>query len=225
MRTLDSYTELSPSGTGLHTIVRARLNGGRRRDKQDALGRTASRTTTARDSSAITGRHLRDTPRAVNERQTQLEQVRAAIWPAKAKPAVAGSILAGADDRELLERAYRAKNGSELDPLRRPALLRLASEADLALCNLLAFWFGPDPARIDRAFRGSGLMRAKWDSPRGETTYGAQTIETALEGRTEFYGDRCAGASTSAERAPGGREAAGRLHPGEQDQGPSHPLG
>ncbi len=35
------------------------------------------------------------------------------------------------------------------------------SEADLALCNFLAFWTGGDAARIDRLFRRSGLYRPK----------------------------------------------------------------
>ena len=34
MRRLDSYTEFSPSGTGVHTIVRARLNGGPNKTKK-----------------------------------------------------------------------------------------------------------------------------------------------------------------------------------------------
>ena len=33
-------------------------------------------------------------------------------------------------------------------------------------------------------------MREKWDHRRGETTYGAQTIERALAGRTEFYSEQ-----------------------------------
>ena len=33
-------------------------------------------------------------------------------------------------------------------------------------------------------------MRDKWDSRRGGTTYGAQTIERAIEGCAEFYRPR-----------------------------------
>lgn len=46
------------------------------------------------------------------------------------------------------------------------------SGADLALANLLRFWGGADPARIDCLFRSSGLMRGKWDAMRGPITYG-----------------------------------------------------
>ena len=36
------------------------------------------------------------------------------------------------------------------------------SDADLALCNKLAFWFGRDRDRMDRVFRNSALFRPKW---------------------------------------------------------------
>ncbi|WP_429003043.1 hypothetical protein [Thermophilibacter mediterraneus] len=41
--------------------------------------------------------------------------------------------------------------------------------------------------------RRSGLMRDKWDSRRGGTTYGAQTIERAISSATEFYQPRAKG--------------------------------
>jgi DNA-binding transcriptional LysR family regulator len=37
------------------------------------------------------------------------------------------------------------------------------SEADLALCSMLAFWCGGDTEQMDRLFRKSGLMRDKWE--------------------------------------------------------------
>jgi len=84
MRQLDSYTELSPSGTGLHTIVKAKLNGGRRRTSKTPWGAEFEHYDRGRFF-CMTGRHLRDTPRTVNERQVQLERVGAVIWPTKAE--------------------------------------------------------------------------------------------------------------------------------------------
>jgi putative DNA primase/helicase len=48
---------------------------------------------------------------------------------------------------------------------------------------MLAFWTGPDPERIDKLFRHSGLYRRKWE----RKDYRERTIARALEGRTEFY--------------------------------------
>ena len=54
------------------------------------------------------------------------------------------------------------------------------SEADLALCINLAYWTKGDVYQMDRLFRQSGLMRAKWDVQRGGTTYGRKTIRDAI---------------------------------------------
>ncbi|MBK8752817.1 MAG: hypothetical protein IPL99_14780 [Candidatus Competibacteraceae bacterium] len=64
------------------------------------------------------------------------------------------------------------------------------SAADLALCNALAFWTGKDPARMDRLFRQSDLMRPKWDERRGEQTYGERTLAAAIEGTREVFTPR-----------------------------------
>jgi len=187
MRTLDSYSEFSPSGAGLHVIIRATLNSGRRRTSKTPWGAEFENYDRERFF-CFTGRHIPGTPRTINERQAQLEQVRAKMFPVKETPQPAPTVTIAGDDRERLELARRAKNGANFDALYAGRhSYRSASQADQALANLLSFWFGPDPANIDRAFRGSGLMRDKWDERRGDSTYGAITIEKALEGRTEFY--------------------------------------
>ena len=61
------------------------------------------------------------------------------------------------------------------------------SEADLALCGILAFWTGKDIARMDRIFRCSCLMRDKWDEKHGAKTYGRMTLEKAADGCRNVY--------------------------------------
>jgi hypothetical protein len=57
------------------------------------------------------------------------------------------------------------------------------SRADLKLCDELARWCGPDPERIDRLFRESGLMREKWE----RVDYRERTIDRACN-RESFVG-------------------------------------
>jgi primase-polymerase (primpol)-like protein len=61
----------------------------------------------------------------------------------------------------------------------------------MALCSLLAFWTGGDTHQIDRLFRDSGLYREKWDEVHFSdgATYGERTIERAIAGTQEFYGE------------------------------------
>lgn len=56
------------------------------------------------------------------------------------------------------------------------------SSADLALCNILAYWTNRDAQKIDSIFRQSKLYRSKWDEKRGATTYGEMTIQKAVDG-------------------------------------------
>lgn len=62
------------------------------------------------------------------------------------------------------------------------------SNADLALCNILAFWTNHDAQKIDSIFRQSKLYRSKWDSKRGATTYGEMTIQKAIEDTPNGFG-------------------------------------
>lgn len=61
------------------------------------------------------------------------------------------------------------------------------SNADLALCNILAYWTNRDAQQIDSLFRQSKLYRSKWDSKRGATTYGEMTIQKAVDGTPNGY--------------------------------------
>ena len=187
---LSSYTERSPSGEGLHIIVRADLAGGRK-----AMQEWGGHLEMYPDGRyfTVTGDHLEGTPATVEERQLQLEK----LLPAKPKAPAAARMPAGGfdgDDLELLEKARAARNGLRFHQLYDAGDTSSndgdASAADLALCGLLAFWTGRDAVRMDRLFRGSGLMREKWDRPlrSGDSdTYGAGTIRQAIEGCTSPY--------------------------------------
>jgi hypothetical protein len=99
------------------------------------------------------------------------------------------------DDDTLLEVALQARNGEVFGRLWRgdwTDAYGSQSEADLALCSLLAFYAGPDPGRIDRLFRRSDLCRKKWE----RADYRRDTIGKALEGRTEFYSAHMAAAES-----------------------------
>ena len=60
-----------------------------------------------------------------------------------------------------------------------------ASEADSALCTLLAFWCDRDQGQIDRIFRHSGLYRPKWE----RQDYRARTINHACDHIPETFSE------------------------------------
>jgi hypothetical protein len=94
------------------------------------------------------------------------------------------------EEQQLLDKARRAD--PSLDSLFRgdwKGRYPSQSEADLALCSKLAFWFQKDAVRIDRFFRQSSLFRPKWDEKHhGDgSTYGQKTVEMAISGCRDVY--------------------------------------
>lgn len=88
-------------------------------------------------------------------------------------------------DAEIIEKARN--NNPEFENLFNGNIdaYKSQSEADFSLCLLLCYWCEQDAQKIDSIFRQSGLMRKKWDSKNGNTTYGAKTIENALKAYRE----------------------------------------
>jgi hypothetical protein len=191
IRTLDSYTEISPSGTGVHIWVRGACPpGGLHRHGVELYSQGRYFT--------ITGHHLPGTPSAIHDRTAQVTDLHAQLAGGKSSSPASSSSSSSArvvpttslDDAELLATARRANNGGAFDRLwsgDTSAYDGDDSAADLALLNHLAFYTGRDPERMDRLFRQSGLMRAKWDSRRRHSTYGGITTAQAIAGCTEVY--------------------------------------
>ena len=92
-------------------------------------------------------------------------------------------------DESVIAKASNAQNGAKFTRLWNGAIAEYPShsEADAALCSLLAYWCGGDKEQMDRLFRRSGLMRDKWDEYRGADTYGNMTILKAISNATVFY--------------------------------------
>jgi putative DNA primase/helicase len=181
---LDSYTEISPSGTGVHILARAALPDGRnRKGPMEIYGHSRYFT--------MSGRHLEGTPRTIEHRQEQILALRHRVLR---EPVSDNShkeprprIDSGLSEQEILMKAAAADNGDKFRRLWAGKTSGYASEseADQALCSLLAFWTDPDPGRLEQLFSQSALGgREKW---RRRADYRQRTIARALDGRTEFY--------------------------------------
>jgi putative DNA primase/helicase len=193
---LGTFNDVSPSGRGVHLVVRGKLPPGRRQRK-NWPGGGAVEAYDFRRFFSVTGHPLNeesDPPPIVDASggllaQVHLEYLQRPAWALARRPAPEPTPPAtptpAAGDDEVLARIRRSDVGEKFNRLWDGDWQSHGSrsEADLALCNYLRFWCGPDAARVDSLFRQSGLMRAKWDSPRGESTYGARTVAKALEVR------------------------------------------
>ncbi|ELZ27030.1 hypothetical protein C474_16809 [Halogeometricum pallidum JCM 14848] len=183
---LDSYTEVSPSGTGYHVIIEGTLPDGGNRTGDLELYESARFFT-------MTGDQIAETADDVYERADALTQIHTEHFGASdhEQDTETESTSNGLDDDELRTKATSAANGEKFDRLYRGETSGYDShsEADMALSSILAFWSGGDNAQVDRLFRESGLYRPKWDEVHfaDGSTYGEKTIERAIRGTSEFY--------------------------------------
>ncbi len=92
-------------------------------------------------------------------------------------------IVTDLPEDQILEKAMRNHNFSSLFYGDMSAYNNDHSSADLALCNMLAFWTGKDFNKIDSIFRSSALMRDKWLRDDYRTT----TISKAIDSCSETY--------------------------------------
>ncbi|MDR1464345.1 MAG: nucleoside triphosphatase [Oscillospiraceae bacterium] len=178
----DCYAEWSPSGEGLHIIGRApafsfnkttHLMNNRRLNVEVYISGATNRFMTLTANVYQQG--------GVPECGATLQQFLAKYMRRDAAvppPAPGESCLS---DVTVIQRAASAKNGSAFQRLWDGDCSGYASqsEADLALCGILAFWCGKDIAQMDCLFRQSGLFREKWDRPQAGSTYGRLTLEKA----------------------------------------------
>ena len=203
---LDSYAEVSPSGTGVKVFLWAKKPGPRCRkayhDGEMEIYDSGRFFT-------VTGRRLADVSASVEERQDALAalykdvfgangEAAAAVDPApKAAAAEATPAPAGAPvrltDGEILQKAFGSRRSGQKFSTLWGGLwnnyFNSASEADSSVVFMLAF-YTKDAGQIDRLFRQSRLYRPKWDERHGEKTYGAITIAKALEMVTGQYQPR-----------------------------------
>jgi len=201
---LDSYSEFSPSGKGLRIIVRGQLPPGRRRKGSIEMYQDKRYVTITGHAIAM---DFPGRPETVENRQDALEALHRDTFPAPTVPtnSTPPAPLDASDDA-ILEKAFASRQGLKIQALWKgewKSDYPSQSEADLALCDHLAFWFR-EPERIASVFQRSELYRPKW----GRDDYRSATIEKALEGRTEFYTPRLS-------EVPDNRDSHNRADPPE----------
>ena len=178
-----SYTEISPSGAGLHIFYRGVMPGKGNKNSATGVEMYAS----ARYFT-MTGNRLEGTPEAIADGAQALPWIhenyiaRKQARKSKAKKAARRVVLT---DEQVLEKARAAQNAEDFTALwegRWQEKFASQSEADLALCCALAFWTGRDREQMDRLFRQSALFREKWDKVHHAdgATYGEETLEQAI---------------------------------------------
>jgi putative DNA primase/helicase len=161
---LNSYTELSCSGTGAHVIghgTKPEYAG----CKSSKLGFDIEVYDSARFV-VMTGERMTDAL-GPKDRQDELLSLCRKLWPKRERlyskrPTHPAPV--GLEDQELLERARHSRTGAKFRRLYvagDTTGYASASEADFSLLNSLIFWTAGDRDQIMRLFEASALHRAK----------------------------------------------------------------
>lgn len=181
VESLESYAEISPSGTGLHIIVKGVLpEKGRRRGNVEIYD--AGRFFT------MTGNHIGGY-NFINDDSDYgklkfLHKKYIGTPTQQEKTNMSSGLGNDLSIEEIIDVAKKSKNGLRFTTLYEGDWTQFyssQSEADMALASDLAFWTARDYKKMDEIFRKSSLYRDKWDERRGEQTYGDMTLQRAVD--------------------------------------------
>ena len=177
VRELNSYTEVSPSGTGLHILAYGQLPGRGIHTGIEIYGQ--ERFTT------ITTDHLAETPFTIERRQDALAALYHRFAPVRENEVQNTRVGVGSGNA-LTELPPEATNDPLLQQLLRGDTTGFvsASNADFVLVLKLLHWTGDNEALTRKLFVESGLYREdKTERKTGQTTYLDMTIRNARRKR------------------------------------------
>lgn len=158
-----SYTERSPSKTGLHIITKGFIN--------NTHGVKAGDHDKGEIAIYDANRFFTVTLDNIKNMETIKENQNAINW-----------LVKSLDDKSLINNILQTDYSDKFITLwegKWSNKYSSQSEADLAFCRILANNHAP-MHQIDRIFRKTKLMRDKWLEKRGTSTYGLITLEKAL---------------------------------------------
>ena len=185
VETLNSYTEYSPSESGVRIVAKADtlsydkvkyyINNQKIGLEVYVAGMTNKFVT-------LTGNTICEAPIAerTNEIMAILDKYMQKPVVALNPKKIVGSYLS---DESIIEKSAKSKQGEKFSALWNGEFETSHSEADQALCAVLAFWCGGDTEQMDRLFRKSKLYREKWE----RNDYREMTLQKALMQTKEFY--------------------------------------
>lgn len=212
IETVDSYTEVSPSGYGVRIFATGELpeSGKQALQKRTVFALAGCEKTPKIEMYdrnqylTYSADHIDDTPTNIQKRHDDVNtvydeylvddtseettQTTETTTTAETTPTIGNDL----SNDEVIEKGLSAANGRVFKKLSDGDDSMHngdTSKADLAFTQILAFWTGGDKNQMDRLFRRSDRMRDKWDETHHSdgSTYGDMTIETAMTKQSDFY--------------------------------------
>lgn len=190
IKNINSYTEISPSGSGIHIFVRG-VKPGQKSRKDNIEIYDSGRFLT------ITG-NIFSSMKILNSSQNGINEIYSKIDPVQQPRQKIEETIKFDEiltDEEIISIMKKSKNHEKIKKLITNNLkygsgkdcdYPSQSEADSSLCYHFAF-YSKNPLQIDRLFRQTKLFRSKWDEMKGSKTYGQITILNAISHQKNTY--------------------------------------
>lgn len=176
---LDSYTEVSYSGEGLHIVVKADNIAGFNNQKENIEMYSQKR------FFCMTGNLYNDSSQMVENKNDVIQYLNENYDTKEfeSKKEVVDQPVTH-EDTELLKKIRRSKNNKKFSDLYDEGDIQTyhggdSSEADSGLAHIFAWW-SKNIEQIERLMRSSALHREKWDRNETEPGYLKRTIMHAL---------------------------------------------
>lgn len=185
-----SYTEVSPSGTGVKVFIHG-VKPGESCRTTGAWGGDIELYDQGRFFT-VTGNHIPGTPGDVYKRQSAYMALYKSLFAAPEPTPNNVPEAPTMDDTGVLEAIRRSKQGDKFarlfdtgDTSGYPS----QSEARYALIGMLRFYSADDPYQLESLMRRANLDQSKWDSRReGKTLIQYEIARATAEPLAEYYG-------------------------------------
>lgn len=182
VRRLRSYTEVSPSGTGLHIFVEGKWPG-----SQLVWPKASGRIEIKRHMVSVTGHRLAESPKVIKRRNVQLKRLAADLETGAALPPAQEEKSGGGYCPRIEQIIEKVKLDAACRKLWDGDLSEHPdrSQADHFLLRRIAFYAGPRPDLIKRAFLRSPLSSRPKVTQRPD--YLKRTISHAMRVQDSFF--------------------------------------
>ncbi|MEB7459325.1 phage NrS-1 polymerase family protein [Staphylococcus borealis] len=183
-----TYCEMSPSGTGLHCFFKGELPEQRKKKRSDLDIELYDN----ERFMTVTGEAIGQSE--ICDEQEVLNNLVERYF--KAEPKLETTITYAPNntshfsDDEVVDKMLKSKQKDKISDLLQgnyEPYFESPSEAVQSLLHYLAFYTGKDKVQMERIFLSYNNLTDKWDSKRGNTTWGQLELDKAINNQHEVY--------------------------------------
>ncbi|HEC2192903.1 TPA: DNA primase [Staphylococcus delphini] len=183
-----TYCEISPSGTGLHCFFKGQLPSNRKKKRTDLDIELYDKSRFM----TVTGESIGQSE--ISENQSILDNLVERYFKQESSHEITITYDPNNEnqlsDDDIIKIMLNSKQKEKINDLLKgkyESYFASSSEAVQSLLHYLAFYTGKNREQMERIFLNYNNLTDKWDSPRGNSTWGQLELEKAIANQKEVY--------------------------------------